>query len=271
MNNKKPPEFTYDAIVIGSSLEAILFAFYNKIKMVWTRNLCPEWYEKLDKDFGLGTNSLEIWNKHSFQLGIAGYTPFGNSIKRIYYCGDNRLRLVSVEDNVYFVNFQKAYIFDDYKLEDVGISINKTADQITVYDTFKLRRFDNVESFMGTCHSRKNNLFTTLNFYKHLRSYHVVAKSITSQTALDSSGFEEYYTTIKLPTYLKSLKLAGKDAFVKHLTRRAVQNYQNIYDDFDNLIFCYPDAETIYTFAWKRAKIDYMKYFRMKIGISQNE
>lgn len=267
----KPPEFTYDAIVIGSSLEAILFAFYNKIKMAWTRNLCPEWHEQLDKDFGLGTNSQEIWNKHSFQLGIGGYTPFGNKIKRIYYLGDNRLRLVSVEDNVYFVNFQKAYIFDDYELENVGISLNKTSDAITVYDTFVLRRFPGIDDFVGQVRTRDNDLFKQMNFYKKNRSYRAVTKSLTSKLILDSSGFEEYYATIKLPTYLKALGLGGKESYVRHLLRRTVENYQNIYDDFDNIIFCYPDLQTIYTFAHKRAKIDYMKYFRMKIGISPNE
>ena len=267
----KPPEFTYDAIVIGSSLEAILFAFYNKFKIVWTRNLCPEWYERLDADFGLGTDSQQIWNKHVLQLGIAGYSPFCDNIKRIYYCGNDRLRLVSLEDNIYFINFKKAYIFDDHELQDVGISISKTGDTITVYDTFQLRRFDNSESYMGHSYHRENDLFAQINFYKRLRSYRAVTKSRTTQTILEASGFEEYYTAIKLPAFLKSIKLYGKDSYVKHLTRRIVQNYQNIYEDFDNIIFCYPDLQTIYTFAHKRAKIDYMKYFRMKIGISPNE
>lgn len=248
----KPQEFNYDKIIIGSSLEAFLFSYFNKIKVMYTRNNQPDSFERI-KEFGLGTNKRDIWNKYAFQLSLSGYIPFSDSIKHIQYISNNTLKVVTREDHVYTVSYKQLYVFDDYNFFDIPVSTSSTSVKYRVIDTFSYnsKKLDkeNIQS--------ENDFLNQIIFHNTKK---ITTVSFVEKDEIDN--FQHHLIKIKLESLLniRSLNL-------DHQIREIIDLGQNVYDDFENVIFVYTDAELIYLFHRKNAKIDYLKYLKLKMEL----
>lgn len=253
MLDRKPLELTYDNLVIGSSLEAVLFAFYNKLKIIYTRNLQPSDVEQID-DFGLGTNKKNIWDKHVFQLAMAGYIPFENKIKNIRYVDANTVKLVSVGDLYYIIKFSNLYVFDDYEFLDIPTSYKSTSKDYRLIDNFTY----NVKKISRENFQRNNKFINQIMFHEKEKKLSVV--SYTKKDKIDE--LPEHLVKIKTESFLdiKNLEL-------EHVDRLVIDLGQNVYDDFDNVTFVYTDAKLMYDFHRRWVKIDYMKYLRLKMKL----
>ena len=134
-STQQPLEINLDKIVIGSSLAAVMCAFYNKFKIIYTDTLKPDIYDTVE-DYGLGNSRLDAWNKHIFQLSIAGYIPFGEKVKHIRYVDNNTIKVITKQEGVYTVRFKELYVFDTNNFMDLPPYLSKTSEEIRVLDWF---------------------------------------------------------------------------------------------------------------------------------------
>lgn len=242
----------YDKIVIGSSLEALLFAFYNKLKIIYTRNLQPNSIEIIE-DFGLGNNKKNIWDKHAFQLLLAGYIPFENKVKHIRYISKNEILIITKEDKTYNVSFNNLYVFDDYNFLDLPISSESTSSEYRIVDRFKYK-----SKKIDRENIQRQEKFINQIIFEDKKEILVV--SFIKKIDLDKTP--EHLIKIKTENILNELKLN-----LDHDNRQIYDLGQNVYEDFDNVCFVYTDAKLMFDFHKRWVKIDYMKYLRLKMGL----
>jgi hypothetical protein len=256
--NKMPLVLSYDNLVIGSSLEALYFAHNLKIHVIWTQNQCPLIYEKCE-DYGLGDSPHFIWEQLSFQLSIGGYMPFDDRIKTIYYLDKETLKAVTKQESIIYIKFKHLYVFDDKEFFDIPVESGRTTDKQTIYDIFYTRR---ITGLYGDIYP-ENSLITTAYHYKEKRRNNFLTKCESHIAP------EPYMVRLKLIDALNKDPLIkiNKQMVVEHKQRILYDKSVGIREDFDNVTFIYNDIATMHAFSNKRSRIDYMKYFRMKLGI----
>jgi len=262
-NNKTPLDLTYDNLVVGSSLEAFLFAWYSKAPAIYTRNQIPYFFEEIPQ-FGLGTNKLDLWNKIIYQLSIAGYNPFEDKINIIRLEDNNLLKVITADNGVYNIKFNKLWVFDDYNFDNLPAHNGKTSDQNLVVDYYHIK---SASKNPAKVLSREEYFLSKVIFLDSLQKNCLSVSTISDS---DLEKYPEYISKIKLETLLRNNGITDLKKYpmmIEHKRREVTSLGQNIYDDFGDIYFCYPDLITIDQFARKWFKIDYMKYFRMKMGM----
>ena len=268
---KMPLEFQYDNLVIGASLEALLFSFYNRFKTIYTRRLQPHHLDKIE-DYGQGTDKLNIWNRHALQLGIAGYFPFENKIKHIRYKDSNTIKVITNDENSYTIKFNKLYIFDDHEILDLPPHKDSTSKEIRIVDYFETlnTRKHCLESIQNRTKFMNQIIFVPKN--EKYNTNKVIVVSYLNKNKIDD--VPDSLVKVKLESYLDSIgiKLASqyKKVNIEHTKRDIIELGVNIYDDFDNVEFAYSDPKIIYMMNLRRVKIDYMKYFRLKLKVTND-
>lgn len=239
-------------IVIGATLEAVLFSYYNKYKLLYAKNTQPLPFDSID-DFGLGNNKKYIWDKYIYLLSMAGYIPFENKIKHIRYVDANSLVAISNKDGVYDINYEKLHVFDDSNFLDLPLSISSTSTQCRIVDFFsytgKKIESENIlrkEPFLNQIVFEENKKISTVSY--------------SPKNEIENTP--EHLVKIKLEAILKNKKIT-----LDHMSRQVLDLGKNIYKNFDNVEFNYDDAPTIYNFYKKRSKIDYLKYLNLKMHL----
>jgi hypothetical protein len=260
----KPLVLTYDHLIVGSSLEAFLFSFHTRKPLIYTRNQQPYSFEKIP-DFGMGTDKLGLWKKLAYQMSIAGHIPFENKIKIIRLEDKDTLKIITEEDNVYLVKFGYLHIFDDHAFDGLPPHKGATTERQLYVDYFKIKTnwtysrepLVRSESFIQEVHWEA----------KFPRHHEMHRKYLVVPSYAESAGEikPEYLVKIKLAKLLE--ERSGGEVVLDHECREIVEMGQNIYDDFDNISFVYTDAEHIHRWHNPRFRMDYMKYFRLMMGI----
>jgi hypothetical protein len=262
--NKTPLGLTYDNLVVGSSLEAILFAFHSKIPFLYTRNLQPYDFEEII-DFGMGTAKLDIWKKLILQMSLAGNNPFENKIKSLRYLDSNTIKVVTEDDHVYPIKFNKLWVFDDFNFEDLPAYIGIIKGKRLVIDYLKIKSpWKHERDVIKT----EGDIFQKVIFFAPpgFEDYENRRKYLMAVSLFDGEPFPEYTCRIKLSKFLEE-KYGITDLDVEHECREVVDYSRNLYDDFDNVYFVYTDAVHIQTFHNPRYRMDFMKYLRVMMDI----
>lgn len=264
-------EINLGKIVIGSSLEAVLYAFYKKYKLISTRQLEPTEFDNFE-DFGLGADASDIWKKHMFLLSIAGYTPFSNKIKHIRYVDCNTIKIITTDESVAIIKYDKLYIFDDYNFLDLPLLPSKTTNKTRIVDWFYVER--------GSIHEHnfiknKNNFMNQVYFFKNSVKKTAKRKDVCVVTLCNKKNINKYPEHLIRIKTEKLMRELGIETATQHKTHIKIDHRQrdivdldkNIYENFDNVEFIYEDAKFIYELNKKYQKIDYMKYLSMKLGV----
>jgi len=261
MSKRQPPELVYDNLVIGSSLEAVLFAYYSNTKIIWTRNQQPLKVEQI-KDFGYGTNKADIWSKHAFLLGLGGFIPFQNGVLSIRYIDASSLTVVSPESTTYSIKFNKLWVFDDHNIYDIPNPIGEINERKFVYDTFNMQclgGFDPNYTF-----DRDSDFIRSIKFYTKLRTPLCRVESIVD----DIEKIPDYLVRVKLTELFKQAGFTFKsNTVIEHVERQIVDHSKNLYTDFDNVMFYDGDLETMHAFGTGNRYTNYLKYLKAKMRI----
>ena len=253
-NNRTPLGLTYDNLVVGSSLEAFYFSFVNKYKFIYTLN---------ERPFPIEKNIFPLWKMLCIQLSLSGYNPFDDRIVSIKYLDSNSLKVVTNEGGIFFIKFNKLFIFNDHKLYDFPIQIGKIEQDSKVIDWFY------TDSKMSTEIStilRSSKFINTIEpFYRNTKSNikrNLAVTSYLSEKQLDSHEYDANIIRIKLPSIL-----GQKDLEFVHEERSVVDMSKNLYENFDNVHYVYDSIEQIHNKTEFSRHMDYMEYLRIKLGI----
>lgn len=266
-NKKQPLTLSYDNLIIGSSLEAVLFAYQTSTPLISTRMERPYYFEEIT-DFGLGTNKLDIWNKYIFVLSLSGLAPFSDKVKHIRYVDANNIKVVTKEDKLFIIKFNRLFLFDDESFYDLPPHTGFTKKENLVID------------WMKTVNSKKHQLEYIDNENKFINRilFHAVGKnysngpkkdclviSYLTESQLYSEKYAEYVVRIKVENILKNN--IAEQTSVEHLRRDIIKLGKNTYNDFDNIIFMDCEPEVAWNFGIPRSKINLQKYIKSKLSL----
>jgi hypothetical protein len=272
MHNNKPLVLTYDNLVVGSSLEALLFAYQNSYSLICTRLEVPYYFEEIE-DFELGTNKLEIWNKYMYLLSLAGLCPFSDKIKFLRYKEHSQLKAVTQGEKVVTVKYNNLFVFDDHNFYDLPVENGITTKDIMVVDWLKVLsgRHHDLEVI-----KRDSEFINKLIFYysgKMLfgkQSKDCIALSYLKDHQLYKDSYAEYVVRIKTQSIMEEhgIKQTGTAKIsVEHIKRDVVKLGKNIYENFDNVQFMYITPKEAWFSLKKYTKINYQRYIKAKLGL----
>ena len=220
--------------------------------------------EKIN-NFGMGSDKLGLWKNLALQLSIAGHNPFENKIKLIRYIDSETLKVVTEEDGVYEIKYKYLYIFDDHAFDGLPPHTGVTTTKQMYVDYLKIK---NTWSWSREPLLREDSFINQVYWETKAprvedlhRKYLVVVSYADSEQGIQP----EYLVKIKLAKILE--ERAGREVILEHELREVTPLGQNVYDDFDHAAFVYADADHIYKWHDPRFRMDYMKYFRVMMGI----
>ena len=150
---KRRVTLEYDTIVVGSSLEAVAYAFNNDLPVFFTRPERPfrfdyleptldlsclkiESQEKSLKTFGedkkVGTPKELLWERLLFLLSLRGNAPLSNFCTSMRWDG-NLLTCSSDYNRILNISFNVCYFFGDDGCQKF-VDYKKSEDNFLVYD-----------------------------------------------------------------------------------------------------------------------------------------
>lgn len=257
----------YDNLIIGSSLEAVLFAHETQTPLISCRLERPYYFEEIE-DFGLGNNKLQIWQKYAFILSLANLMPMSDKIKHIRYVDANTLKVILKADKTIIVKFNRLFVFDDYRFYDLPNETGITTNENMVIDWFHVVSGKHHDfSYL----SRGSAFINKILFYE--RPYgklarapkNALALSYLSKSQLDNPKYADYVVKIKTEKLMAENGIASPT--IQHLQRDIIKLGRNIYENFDNVTFMYAEPKNTWEFGNKRSKINYLRYINMKLKL----
>ena len=113
-------------IVIGSSLESVLFASKNDCTLILNKVTPPEIFE---------AKELEDWNHLIFLLSMAGKVPFSDKITSIRILeNEKRLKVYTTKEKIIQLDCDEVYVFDDENVEGLPLpnSVSKNPKKMVL-------------------------------------------------------------------------------------------------------------------------------------------
>lgn len=269
---KQRLELNLGTVVIGCSVQALLYAYYNKHKVIFTRRDNPTQFEVVTTGTWSLRDPLKTWEKFMFLLSFGGYMPFGDTVKHIRYVDETTLKVITQEESVIVVKFDKLYVFDDHEFLDIPVSTQLTTDRVRIADWFSVEKAENHEHVV--IESKKNFMNQVIFFHnstvERSKRKDICVVSYCSKKQIDK--YPEHLVRIKTEALIKELGInpskGQKFIKIEHELRDIHEYGRPVREDFDNVKFVYDELKFVFSVKSRRRKIDYMKYVSMKLGIA---
>ena len=149
----------YEKIIIGSSLNALLYSFLNNVPFVYVSTEPPHRFDHFSPEqdlsfFGLENNSHTLvsptsnkvigsykdilWEKLYFYLTLAGLNPVADKASSIKV-GDKELKVFTHKARMAKINFEELIIFTDDGVSGLPTPAQLPEKKYKVYDWFDVR------------------------------------------------------------------------------------------------------------------------------------
>lgn len=258
----------YESLVIGASIEALLYSYLNNIPVFCGTLKPPKEFEysSVEDDYSflkienrlktinvneeerlVGIPKIEIWNTLVFLLSIAGLMPYANEIDSIRI-EDELIKITTQNSRLYLIEAKNILIFDDENVEGLGVPSQVDNDYV-VYDW--------LIAYSMTPH--KYDLLTTqYDFAKEIWFVPAMSKvrwkdicivSYAKSMIQIQNDLTDYILTFTLKDVFKQNKIKGcsnglrngKQRFLnvkyEFSYREIVKIKANLYDDHNNIKF----------------------------------
>ena len=270
-------ELEYDNIAIGSDLHTLAYSYINKIPVIYLRLQKPFKYDDDNKWKDL----REQWNKLAFLLSFNNYMPFSNTISSIKI-EDKTLKCVTKNYLNININFNKLYIFDDYKLNGLPVPSGKTNSDLHVIDYFNV--------ISGARHAHEllldnDDFVKRVVFYKSKRGVqnlvNIINKDCVSISKIntlniDVDEYSQNYARLKTIKMMANAGIKGyyekadnyyRKVQIESDKRKIYSLGKNIYDTWrDDVFFIYDEYDTI--LKQQEVTDEYMDYIKHVYGIT---
>lgn len=152
-NKLKAHEYEYDSIVLGSDLRAVVYAYLNRLPLIFNKKEPPFSFEFFPPYFDvsifdvhssviklqgktLGNSKLELWTRLVHSLSLSGLLPVARPATSLRV-EDDVLKVFIKKSHVFRFKFNKLYVFDADNLD--GISIDTQIKKYQVVDWMNVR------------------------------------------------------------------------------------------------------------------------------------
>lgn len=207
-------EMQFDKLIIGADLDALRFAYANKIPFIYSKKKEPLFYD-LD-------GYCKTYNRHQEILAYASLrnlNPFSTLVQAIRVQDDNTLKVATTGNFSVIVNFNKLYISDDRDIEglppvthkwnnknlvidhtDVNSGLYHDYDELTTDD-------DLVKKIFFRLSTRFKYKFTDIN--KDNKKDCIVISLIETEN-LDLLEYSQVATRLKTAKVMKAAGIKGR-------------------------------------------------------------
>tara|TARA_Y100000034_G_scaffold99499_1_gene122268 strand:+ start:1 stop:996 length:996 start_codon:yes stop_codon:yes gene_type:complete len=283
-NLKDEKIYKVDNLVIGSGLNAIVFAYLNNYTIINNKLKYPFRFEffppSLDFSFlyisiknkevqsrqekkELGVSKVDVYKHLLFNLSLAGLAPLSDKVISIKLA-DDRAEAIT-ERGTFAFEYKKVFVFDDENVHNLP-----EAMEVVNEDVYRVFDWINIRS----CTSHPYDYFVTKEdfvnevfFYpsERMDGHHKTRRDIVSVSYLSQEQIQQYdysdtYAVFKIMKMMKSLGIRGnrngRDMLDKtkykyyalklESDRREVEPLQiNLYQDTKNVEFMYSSAEEL--------------------------
>lgn len=135
--------YQYDTIIIGGGLNAKIYSYYTKCPCVCRNNVAPFRFDMLQEEMvqvlaGQDKNTLQVWERLNFILGLSGQLPMGDKVSSLNI-RDNVLKVMTQDSRLARFEFNKLVIFDDKDVYGLPLIKEKKIGKSRVLDWFNVR------------------------------------------------------------------------------------------------------------------------------------
>ena len=226
----KPTRNKNIEIVIGSSLEALLYAFKTNKYIIFANNNIPFDYDYVEPSYDFsfininkghmrisqeeslsyGPKKKDIWQKLFFLLSISGKILYGDFVRSIRIEEDGELSVGIAMAKRRKIFFSHLYIFDDANIEGLPPATSYLEQDSIIFDWFNV--------LSGSRHKYdllffEDNLVREVHFYESRRVGRgikdLVAVSYISPDKTKEFCYSETYVKFKLLDIFSSLGIRG--------------------------------------------------------------
>jgi hypothetical protein len=264
-----------DKLVVGSTLEALIYCFLNNLPMVCTHLQPPFSFEHFNVDddlsvFGVqniekiiktnlgkktvGLDKLWLWERLFFHLSVSGLCFLSDKAVSLRI-SNNTIKASTANARMAKIYFNDLVIFDDMNVH--GLGVYKIEDKMfTVYDWFDVRS--------GMKHNY-DQIEDTTSFVNHIIFYpsgrvagdhnfkDAIAVSYLTKEQLDDFEYSDINARFKTRHLMKHHGIRGarngrnmldKTKFKYYAvkienSKRDIIAPRNIYESIDNIVFNY--------------------------------
>lgn len=277
----------YEDVIIGSTLEALIYSYITGFPVFFAGSRCPKTVEHFEPDFcfplfehkviekktnngtiSVGINKEDLWQRLFFTLSLGGLIPI-TEIPSSFRLDDEHIRIVIDSNKLIKIKPKNIYLFDD--LNVAGLPPSKVGKGgFTVYDWLF---FNSMYPHNYDIIYTDDNPINELHFIQPtsdirfkdgcLVSYFKTQKEMERELT-------EFAISLKMKDIFKQYDIKGKANGVYHMNK-SIQRYKkvrhtfidrevvkpfNIYQDFDNVKFCGYDVKSLVSMMQPNKKLD---------------
>ena len=217
-------------IVIGSTLPALLYAYYTGVPVVYIEKNIPFRFDYFDAYFDLdkivdqcepkefitldrkkllGQSKRDLWERIFFMLSISGQIPFADKVKAIRV--ENNLKVITRKKNE--LDFDKVRIFDDKEIQGIPKKEDEADGSYDVYDWISVHSganhsLDLIDDIAGS-------VIDKIIFYPSDRidgnhnKKDIVCVSKMTEDQLNDYRFSDTYVRFKVEKLMKEAGIRG--------------------------------------------------------------
>jgi hypothetical protein len=151
--------FKFDELVIGSSLECLVYSYKRALPLIYTKYDKPNELESLPPtlildEFGLsnsskiihsnhnteevGINKIHLWDRLYFFLSLSGQIPLSEPFVSIRVSGSH-LKATTSKARMVKIEFNKLIIFNHFDIYGIDYKLESSSNKFKVYDYFAVR------------------------------------------------------------------------------------------------------------------------------------
>lgn len=234
--NKTQHMYIHDKIIIGGTLNALIYSYINNIPIIFNVPKPPYFFEHFQPDTSLerffikpdiltlqgttntkekGNSKLELWDKLTFILSLSGLMPLADKTLHLRIENEkNILKVITKNHKMIKFKFDKLIIFDDENVHGLPTpkkSISKD-DKKLVLDWIDVRR--GMQHQFDYCVT-DDDFVNRIHFYKSDRlcgdhdKKDIVSFSYLTFDELNSYEFSDTYAKFKILHLMKKAGIKG--------------------------------------------------------------
>ena len=235
-------EYKFDKLIIGGSLESLLYSFINSEKILMLNPLYPFEMSKIDYSdslrlVGYDNNrqiaKSELWDRLTFILSLTGLVVFPSIISN-HRENENEFVIITDNNKRITLSAEETVVFDTISL-----------DKVFMYDWFNVRSGNNHDYEVLT---DDDEFINKIHFYKskrigrNKRMKDLVAESYIDRSRTQSPDYGEGIARLKTLKMMKEAGIRGQsNGYSKlgkqqHYAIKIEHTHREIYDDYKPLV-----------------------------------
>jgi hypothetical protein len=211
--------YDFDSIVIGSNLDAILYAYktsshilFNSMAIIFPFDALVHEIDLGDIKFSKGTTELEVWEYLSYNLNLKGLHPFGEKLDSIRVSLDkNEISMSSKFFSEQKLRFSSLHVFDTDNVHGLPFPDFKI-EKYRVFDWYAVKSGAKHEYdylYDDSEFVKKIHFYISPRIHGNKQYKDLVAESFLTRKQLSDTGYSDSISRLKILQMMKDAGIKG--------------------------------------------------------------